>query len=80
MTCAMPTELEIKQEQLASVRAAIQKIEEHGQAYMIQDGGAQRQLTRANLKQLYAREAALERQVSRLAGGGVGVTYGVSCR
>ena len=76
----MPTELETKQQQLAVVREAITKIETHGQSYMIQDGGAQRQLTRGNLKELYAREARLEQQVARLERGGLGVSYGVNCR
>lgn len=74
----MPTELETKQEQLASVRAAIAKIESHGQGYMITDGTLSRQLTRANLKQLYAREQTLAREVARLSssGGGMQVNYG----
>lgn len=73
----MPTTLETKQQQLEEVRAAISKILTHGQAYTVMDGGAQRQLTRANLKQLEAREAQLERQVDRLTRGGMSVNYGM---
>lgn len=77
----MPTELETKQNQLASVREAIASIETHGQSYTIMDGGSQRQLTRGNLKELYAREKSLERQVAvLLRGGGIGISYGVNCR
>lgn len=73
----MPTTLEIKQTQLAEVRAAISKIITHGQAYQIMDGGAQRQLTRASLRDLQARERELERDVARLERGGIGVSYGM---
>lgn len=73
----MPTPLEVKTQQLEEVRAAISKIVTHGQAYMVQDGGAQRQLTRANLKQLQEREASLEREVARLSGVGGGMNYGM---
>ena len=73
----MPTSLEIKQQQLEEVRAAISKIITHGQAYQIMDGGAQRQLTRANLKNLQDRESRLELEVSRLERGGIGVNYGM---
>lgn len=76
----MPTELETKTLQLESVRSAIAAIEAHGQSYQIMDGGAQRMLTRANLRELYAREDRLEKQIVRLARGGIGVTYGVNCR
>lgn len=73
----MPTLLEKKQQQLQEVRDAIAKVTTHGQSYMIMDGGAQRQLTRANLKQLQERESQLERQVARLERGGIGVSYGM---
>lgn len=76
----MATELETKTLQLDSVRAAIAAIEAHGQSYQIMDGGAQRLLTRANLRELYAREDRLEKQIARLSRGGIGVTYGVNCR
>jgi len=79
-TLLMATELETKLLQLESVRNAIAAIEAHGQSYQIMDGGAQRMLTRANLRELYAREDRLEKQVARLMRGGVGVTYGVNCR
>jgi hypothetical protein len=76
----MPTILETKQLQLDNVRASIQKIEAHGQSYSISDGGAARTLGRANLAELYKREAALERDIARLSRGGIGVSYGVNCR
>ena len=57
----MASELETKLLQLESVRNAIAAIEAHGQSYQIMDGGAQRMLTRANLRELYAREDRLEK-------------------
>lgn len=72
----MPTPLEVKQQQLAEVRTAISAVLTRGQAFMVMDGGAQRQLTRANLKQLQERERQLEIEVSRLERGGIGVNYG----
>lgn len=72
----MPTTLEVKQQQLAEVRTAISAVLTRGQSFMIMDGGAQRQLTRANLKQLQERERQLEIEVSRLERGGIGVNYG----
>jgi hypothetical protein len=73
----MPTQLEVKQQQLAEVRQAISAILTRGQSFMIMDGGAQRQLTRANLKHLQERERQLEVEVSRLERGGIGVNYGL---
>lgn len=73
----MPTTLEVKQSQLEEVRQAISKIVTHGQAYQVMDGGSQRQLTRANLRQLQEREAMLEREVARLSGTGGGLNYGM---
>lgn len=73
----MPTTLEVKQQQLADVRSAISAVLTRGQSFMIMDGGAQRQLTRANLKQLQERERQLEIEVSRLERGGIGVNYGL---
>lgn len=72
----MATLLETKQQQLAEVRQAISAILTRGQSFMVMDGGAQRQLTRANLKQLQERERQLEFEVSRLERGGIGVNYG----
>lgn len=72
----MPTTLEVKQQQLEEVRAAISKIVTHGQSYQVMDGGAQRQLTRANLKALQDRERQLETEVARL-GGTSGISYGM---
>lgn len=74
----MPTTLEIKQQQLAEVRAAITRVLTHGRAYMIMDGGAQRQLTRSSLTELRQMERELELEVSRLeCGGGIRVNYGL---
>ena len=75
----MATTLEVKQQQLAEVQAAISAILTRGQSFMIMDGGAQRQVTRANLKQLQERERQLEIEVSRLERGGIGVNYGMPC-
>jgi capsid protein len=55
----MPTLLETKQQQLADVRTAINAVLTRGQSYMVMDGGAQRQVTRANLKQLQEREPGM---------------------
>jgi hypothetical protein len=73
----MATTLEVKQQQLEEVRTAISAILTRGQSFMVMDGGAQRQLTRANLKQLQERERQLEIEVSRLERGGIGVNYGM---
>jgi hypothetical protein len=67
----------VKQQQLTEVRTAISAILMRGQSYMIMDGGAQRQVTRANLKQLQERERQLEIEVARLERGGIGVNYGL---
>ena len=73
----MSAALEVKQQQLTEVRTAISAILMRGQSYMIMDGGAQRQVTRANLKQLQERERQLEIEVARLERGGIGVNYGL---
>jgi len=73
----MPTLLETKQQQLTDVRTAINVVLTRGQSYMVMDGGAQRQVSRANLKQLQERERQLEIEVSRLERGGIGVNYGL---
>jgi hypothetical protein len=72
----MPTPLETKQQQLAEVRTAISAVMTRGQSFQVMDGGAQRMLTRASLKQLQERERQLETEVSRLERGGIGVNYG----
>lgn len=72
----MPTPLEIKQKQLDEVRTAISAVMLRGQAYMIMDGGAQRQVTRASLRWLTDYEKKLELEVDRLGRGGIGVNYG----
>ena len=63
-------------EQLESVQNAIAQIEAHGQSYQIMDGGSQRMLTRANLKDLYARETWLRKMADKESGGG-GIRYSV---
>lgn len=73
----MATLLETKQAELAEVKAAISAILTRGQSYQIQDGGAMRMLTRANLKPLQDREAKLELEVQRLERGGITVNYGL---
>jgi hypothetical protein len=73
----MSAALEVKQQQLTEVRTAISAILTRGQSYMIMDGGAQRQVARANLKQLQERERQLEIEVARLERGGIGVNYGL---
>jgi hypothetical protein len=60
------TLLETKRAQLAEVQAAISTIITRGEMYLIQDGGAMRQLKRANLKYLQDRETKLEREVAAL--------------
>lgn len=57
-------------EQLESVQAAIEKIETEAQSYSIKD----RELARANLKDLYAREKVLLARYNReQRGGGIRV-------
>lgn len=78
----MPSLLETKLAQLVEVQQAISAILTRGAAYMIMDGGSQRQLTRANLKYLQERETKLEREVAALerieaGGGGLRVNYGM---
>lgn len=77
----MSSLLDQKISQLAEVRAAISIILTKGQSYSIMDGGAQRQLTRVNLKNLEDREKRLENEVARLelaeaTGGGIRVNHG----
>jgi len=77
----MPSMLEAKIAQLAEVRTAISAILTRGQSFLVMDGGAQRQLTRANLKALEERERRLEQEVARLeqaeaTGGGIRVNHG----
>ena len=69
----MPTELEVKQQQLAEVRQAISAVLTRGQQYTISN----RQMTRASLKDLQERERQLSIEVARLERGGIGVTYGL---
>ena len=73
----MATTLEEKQQQLSEVRQAISAVLLRGQAFIIMDGGMQRQVTRANLRYLQERESKLEVEVSRLERGGIGVNYGM---
>jgi hypothetical protein len=73
----MATTLEEKQQQLSEVRQAISAVLLRGQAYILMDGNMQRQVTRANLKQLQERERQLEVEVARMERGGIGVNYGM---
>jgi uncharacterized protein involved in exopolysaccharide biosynthesis len=73
--------LDSKLAQLAEVRTAISAILTRGQSYQVMDGGAQRMLTRANLKVLEEREKRLEREVAQLeraeaTGGMLRVNHG----
>lgn len=77
LTPEQQEQLEQKQAQLAEVRAAISKVLTHGRTYMIQDGGAMRQLGRASLKELTELEQRLELEVSRLCNGGIRINYGM---
>ena len=77
----MTTLLDTKRAQLVEVQQAISAILTRGQAFMIMDGGAQRQLSRANLKHLEDREKRLEAEVAALeraeaTGGGIRVNHG----
>lgn len=68
---AMPSELEVAQQQLAEVRTAISAILTRGQS-MGENG---RELTRADLKGLREMETDLRSRVARLTrGGGMRVT------
>lgn len=71
------TPLEIKQQQLKEIQSTISKIQTHGQSYVVMDGGAQRHLTRANLKTLMERERQLELEISRMQRSGGVVIYGL---
>ena len=63
----------VAEQQLASVQAAIAAIEGGAQSYSILG----RNMTRADLKTLYDREARLEAKIARANRGGMRVTYGV---
>ena len=61
-------------EELVLVQNAISNVLQTGQAYGIEG----RNLTRANLNELYARESFLQHAIARSSSGGVmyGVPYG----
>ena len=61
------------EEQLASVQDAIEKIEMGAQEYQI----GNRRLTRADLKTLYSREAALRSAIAAQNGAGDTKTAGI---
>lgn len=65
------------QEQLDKVRAAINAVLEHGQTFSHDSGGHRRQITRADLADLEAREKRLIPLVAREKVGGITVRYGV---
>jgi len=58
-------------EQLTSVQAAIERIEEGGQSYTISTATGSRTVTRADLETLYTREKELRRLVDRETRGGI---------
>jgi len=64
------------QEQLESVQAAIARIEEGGQSYSLSTNTGSRQVTRANLSELYRREKELRGLVARQERGGMRVFGG----
>lgn len=59
------------EEQLAAVQEAIEKIELHGQAYVMDTDDSRIELKRANLSALYKREARLLVKLDRQKGGGI---------
>lgn len=59
------------EEQLAAVQEAIEKIELHGQAYVMDTDDSRVELKRASLPALYKREARLLVKLDRQNGGGI---------
>jgi hypothetical protein len=62
-----------KQEELDQINLAISAIYAGGQSYTINSGGASRQVTRANLKELLARKEELEDDIAAQTSGGAGI-------
>lgn len=62
------------QTQLENIQTAIARIEDGGQAYSISTSTGSRQVTRADLGELYIREDRLRRIVAREARGGIRIT------
>lgn len=60
-------------DQLASVQAAIAKVEARGQQYEVQNDGALRKNVRAELSTLYAREKYLRGMAKRETRGRLGI-------
>lgn len=67
--------LEQLESRLKSVRSAINHIENNGQETELQVGTNRRSIVRGNLKDLYAQEKYLIRQIDRMQGSGL--TYGI---
>jgi hypothetical protein len=65
----MPSELEIKQQQLTDVRAAITAVLKGGQSYTIFG----RQMNRGDLRELRKMESDLLASIARLQNGGIRV-------
>jgi hypothetical protein len=63
--------LEDLQDRLKSVRKAINLIETNGQETELQVGANRRNIVRGSLKDLYAEEKHLIRQIDRLEGRGL---------
>ncbi len=58
------------EQQLESVQKAIENVESHGQEAEIEVNGNRRDITRANVRELYRREAQLKMAIKRRDGGG----------
>jgi hypothetical protein len=59
------------EEQLKSVQQAIARIEENGQEIDIEVNQNRRRISRADLRDLYQREAQLKLAITRRMGGGL---------
>jgi hypothetical protein len=62
--------LKTLEEQLESVQKAIENAETHGQEAEIEVNGNRRDIKRANVRELYRREAQLKMAIKRRNGGG----------
>jgi hypothetical protein len=62
--------LKTLEEQLESVQKAIENAEAHGQEAEIEVNGNRRDIKRANVRELYRREAQLKMAIKRRNGGG----------
>ncbi len=62
--------LQTLEQQLESVQKAIENVESQGQEAQIEVNGNKRDITRANVQELYRREAQLKMAIKRRNGGG----------